>query len=856
MSNFVHGGHIRALSEKSGRHLDQILDFSANINPVGAPSWIRPIVSSALSRVIHYPDPDCAGLKQSAALRLGISSKDILFGNGSTELLYLLPSVLKKSRALIPVPSYHDYHRASEIASLAIDTVFLSDEDNFELDYDVLTQRIQGNEIVIVGHPNNPTGTPLNNERFLALIDQNPSTFFVIDEAFCDLSEGVESFVNQRPSNVLVLISLTKTYAIPGLRLGLLVADANIVNKIEARQPPWSVNSLAQAVGMEALKDSSFVKRSRIEISRLRLNLVRDLKTIPGFQVLNSRANFLLIKINRADIDSDKICRLLLEQGIAVRNCSNFLGLNNRFFRIAVRTDEENAVLVERLSRIAGSKSGRNPVRKTPSLMFQGTGSNAGKSILSAAFCRILLQDGFRVAPFKAQNMSLNSFVTTDGGEMGRAQAVQAQACRLEPDVRMNPILLKPNSDTGSQVIVNGKPVGNMDVMGYVAYKSVASQYARDAYDSLAREFDVMVLEGAGSPGEVNLKHHDIVNMTMAKYADSSVLLVGDIDRGGVFASFVGTMEVLEEWERSMVLGFLVNKFRGNEKLLDDAKKYTFDFTGTPVLGVIPYIHDLGLPEEDSVTFKSEHANSALASTEVVEIAVIDLPHISNFTDLDAFRIEPDVKVIIAREASDLHQPDAVILPGSKNVIGDLIYLEQRGFSQKLRGLSKTKKTEIVGICGGLQMLGISINDPHGLESDRQTISGLGLLNIDTVLELDKTLTRIEGTHIKSSLGVFGYEIHHGRSSGKDVIPLLLIEKNRTDGARSPDGMVWGTYVHGIFDSDQFRRWFIDELRFRKELKPLGAVQASYQVDPAIDRLAEIVRRSIKLDVIYEKMGI
>jgi cobyric acid synthase CobQ len=278
--------------------------------------------------------------------------------------------------------------------------------------------------------------------------------------------------------------------------------------------------------------------------------------------------------------------------------------------------------------------------------------------------------------------MSLNSFVTGDGGEMGRAQVVQAEACRLDPDVRMNPVLLKPTGDTGAQVILLGKPVGNMDVEQYIRYKPEAFQAAREAYDSLAREFDVMVLEGAGSPAEVNLKHHDIVNMAMARHAGSPVLLVGDIDRGGVFASFVGTMEVLAEWERALVAGFVINRFRGEKSLLREAIDYTQRHTGIPTLGVVPYLRDLGLPEEDSVTFKSQPRDGIQATGERVEIALIDLPHISNFTDFDALRIEPDVHLRIVRQTQDLQKPDAVILPGSKNVIGDLDYLQQNGLAQ------------------------------------------------------------------------------------------------------------------------------------------------------------------------------
>jgi cobyric acid synthase CobQ len=363
-----------------------------------------------------------------------------------------------------------------------------------------------------------------------------------------------------------------------------------------------------------------------------------------------------------------------------------------------VRSAEENLVLCEALEEICGGSKKVCRPKRTPSLMFQGAGSDAGKSILTAGLCRVLLQDGLRVAPFKSQNMSLNSFVTLDGGEMGRAQVVQAQACRLEPQTRMNPILLKPSSEVGSQVIVNGQPVGNMSVEEYVAYKPQAFKAAQAAYDSLASEYDAVILEGAGSPAEVNLKSHDIVNMNMARYANSPVLLVGDIDRGGIFAAFVGTMEVLNQWERRLVAGFIVNRFRGREALLADAFAYTLNHTGRPIFGVIPFLKDLGLPEEDSVGFKKGLFEKQAPEAEHVVVALIDLPHISNFTDFEPFLAEPDVHLVVVRRPEELHAPDLLIIPGSKNVIHDLNFLQASGLAAKIGKLAAAGKTEIIGV--------------------------------------------------------------------------------------------------------------------------------------------------------------
>ncbi|MCD6388019.1 MAG: cobyric acid synthase [Desulfobulbaceae bacterium] len=491
----------------------------------------------------------------------------------------------------------------------------------------------------------------------------------------------------------------------------------------------------------------------------------------------------------------------------------------------------------------------------TPAIMFQGTCSNAGKSVLTAALCRILLQDGLSVAPFKSQNMSLNSYVTHDGHEMGRAQVVQAQACRLDPDVRMNPILLKPNSDTGSQIIVNGRPVANMNVADYVRYKTTAFQAAKEAYDSLAAEYDVMVLEGAGSPAEVNLKHHDIVNMAMARYAEAKVLIAGDIDRGGVFASFLGTMEILDPWERNLVAGFIVNRFRGQKSLLDDALTFTLERTGKPVLGVIDYIHDLGLPEEDSVSFKNGLFDDKSKETAEIEISLIDLPHISNFTDFEPFLAEPDVRITVVRSPDDLKNPAAIFLPGSKNVVGDLEFLKKSGLAARILELERGGKCEIIGICGGFQMLGRVIRDPHGIESAGKSISGLDLLDLETVLDRDKTLTLRKGIHLDSGCKVRGYEIHHGRTETSGANEILELDRNEKAGAASENKKIWGSYLHGIFDSDEFRRWFIDRLRSRLSLEPLGKI-TSYNLEPAFDRLAATVRSQIDMETIYRLLGL
>lgn len=534
-----------------------------------------------------------------------------------------------------------------------------------------------------------------------------------------------------------------------------------------------------------------------------------------------------------------------------------------------------------------------------PALMLQGTCSNAGKSLLAAALCRLLARRGLKVAPFKAQNMALNSFVTAGGGEMGRAQVLQAAACGLPADVRMNPVLLKPTSDTGSQVIVLGQPVGLMRVSEYLRYKPQAWNAVRRAYRSLAAGMDVMVLEGAGSPAEINLKAHDIVNMRMARYAGAQVLLVADIDRGGAFAALTGTMSLLSRAERARVAGYILNKFRGDPSLLEPALTAVARRTRKPFFGVVPMLEGLQLPEEDSVSFKSGltpglHSAAAFKarSSQLLDIAVVDLPHISNATDLDALRAEPGVRVRVIRSGEAWGEPQAAILPGSRNSIADLRFLQASGLGHALCRFAKqchsTGRGALVGICGGLQMLGQSLADPLGLEEGGEE-AGLGLLPLRTTLHAAKQLRRVSGRALEAVAGVClpvsGYEIHHGRSraapgfaaearsmpSGNGRAPVLrgaLVPVMRDAQGRPlgwgllPDpqqgrsrARIWGTYLHGVFDADDFRHAFLNNLRRDFGLAPKAATSV-YSLGPELDRLADAVENGLDMPAVLALLGL
>ncbi len=489
--------------------------------------------------------------------------------------------------------------------------------------------------------------------------------------------------------------------------------------------------------------------------------------------------------------------------------------------------------------------------------MIQGTGSNVGKSVITAGLCRVFLQDGRLVAPFKSQNMALNSFVTRDGREMGRAQAVQAQACRLAPDVNMNPVLIKPSSDCIAQVVVMGKPAFDLPADKFLSYKERVEDDVRRAYGALAGAYDIIVIEGAGSPAEINLREGDIVNMAMAEIADAPVLLVGDIDKGGVFASFVGTLELLPPSERDRIKGFIINKFRGSRSLLQPAIDFLEQKTGRPALGVIPYFTDIRIPEEDSLASKA--ALSPTGRADAIDITIAFLPHVSNFTDFDPFESEPDVNLRYQRPGEPIGETDALILPGTKSTIDDLAYLREKGCDKQIMSRARDGRTTVIGICGGYQMMGTKMLDPDGVESGTAEIHGLGLLDVVTTFLAEKKLCQAEATHIDSGLAVRGYEIHMGvteRAPG--CRPAFSIAKRRSegdwppeDGAIAPRGDIWGTYLHGVFDDDVFRRRFIDSIRAKKGLEPLGEVQSRYDVDAEYDKLAALLRESLDMEGIY-----
>ena len=498
-------------------------------------------------------------------------------------------------------------------------------------------------------------------------------------------------------------------------------------------------------------------------------------------------------------------------------------------------------------------------------IMVQGTSSHAGKSVLATALCRIFAQDGLQVAPFKAQNMSLNSYATPDGGEIGRSQAVQASAAMTAPKVEMNPVLIKPEGEGRSQLVLMGRPRSVATVEEYYDMKPMIWETVTSALDTLRTDYDVVVIEGAGSPAEVNLKQQDIVNMRVALHADAPVLLVGDIDRGGVFAQLVGTMVLLEPEERALVKGHVINKFRGDPSLLTPGLGFLKERTGVPVAGVIPHFSDIHIPEEDSLGLVAESGDDDEA---VVDVAVMRLPHIANFDDFDPIRHEPGVRVRYVGRAEEFGAPDLVIIPGSKTTVADLDWLRTQGLAERIM-VARGGGTPIIGICAGYQMLGERLLDPDRVESSRAEARGLGLLPTSTTFLGQKATHQVRG-RVADGRGllsgcagaeVTAYEIHMGVSSGEELRRPFAMEKRSgrqvdlPDGAIDVEGLTLGTYLHGLFHNRAVRRSI---LGYVSERRGTALPTARDDIEPSVeyDKLATLVREHLDMELVYRVTGL
>ncbi|APH05074.1 cobyric acid synthase [Bacillus weihaiensis] len=489
-------------------------------------------------------------------------------------------------------------------------------------------------------------------------------------------------------------------------------------------------------------------------------------------------------------------------------------------------------------------------------IMFQGTHSDAGKSVIVTAFCRIFSQDGYKTAPFKSQNMALNSYITVDGKEIGRAQGVQAEAANIQATTDMNPILIKPNRENESQIVVHGKPFKNMEAGAYRRdFFDTGIQLIQQSLINLNKRYDRIVIEGAGSPAEVNLNDRELVNMRVARMANAPVVLIGDIEKGGVFASLVGTLQLLEKEDHNRVIGVIINKFRGDLSLLQPGLSWFEEYTGKKVLGVIPHLPNLNIDAEDSVIL-NQYTHKQNSEKEI-DIAVIQYPKISNFTDLDPFTVEEDCHIRYVSSAKELKQPDLVILPGSKNTIEDLLFLKNSGLADKLESLRQKGNTFFFGICGGYQMLGSEVHDPLSIESPFVTSKGLQFVPLQTTITKEKTTTLSQGIVIfqNNRFEVKGYEIHMGITKFEGNIKPFIKKTTELDGCMSYNEKIIGTYFHGIFHNDPFRESYINHIREFKGLAPIYRRPSYVDIrEEAYDRLADHVRHHVDLEYIETKM--
>lgn len=847
----MHGGDVYGISEKLGIAVEECVDFSANINPLGIPAGVAAAMRDAITRAVHYPDPDCRQLTEALSGKLGIRPEYILCGNGGADILYRIAYAAMPKHALLAVPTFLEYEEALRQTGAKIHTYRM--DGQMEVREDILEWITDEIDILFLCTPNNPTGLLIPEAVLEAILKRTAvtGTRVVLDECFMDfvVEEKRRSMIGsvEDYKNLIIVKSFTKLYGIPGIRLGYGVSsDLGFLQRMRSAGQTWAVNSIALAAGLAALGEEEFARDTVEYVRREREWLSEELKRL-GFLVYDGQADYLFFRAP----GQESLYEQLLEERIIIRRCCNYENLTAEHYRVAVKRHEENLRLVQSLKKILGRKTGRKTAKV---IMVQGTMSNSGKSFLTAGLCRVFAQDGYRVAPFKSQNMALNSYITEEGLEIGRAQAMQAEAAGIRPSVDMNPILLKPTSNVGSQVIVNGEVYGNMKAAEYYQRKTEFIPEILAAFERLASQYDIIVIEGAGSPAEINLRENDIVNMGLAKMVKAPVLLAGDIDRGGVFAALYGTVKLLEPEEQQMIKGLVVNKFRGDVSILEPGLRMIEEKTGIPVVGVVP-MERIDLDDEDSLSDRL----TKTAAGDGVDVAVLHLPHISNFTDFGALERIEGVSLRYVASPGQLGTPDLILLPGTKNTMDDMKWLRETGLETLVLKAAE-RQTPIIGICGGFQLLGKTLKDPYGVEHGGE-MRGLGLLDADTVFAREKTRTRVKGTWIRrpeyfggyEGTEVSGYEIHMGQTvNAGDCVEAIRLEDGRCDALCSRDGLVFGTYLHGIFDSDGLAFALASSLAERKgmELKHYEFDLLSYK-EKEYDKLADLIRSSFDMKEVY-----
>lgn len=818
-----HGGDLERVAAVLGVKVDDILDLSTNVNPFGPPSMVRAAAVQSLYHMDRYPDPKAAELQEEIARMSGVPVQRTVVGPGAVELICrsfkCLKSLLREEQdeVIIPVPTFLEYSRAAAAIGFRVKEIPLERKRGFALPQDLDAAVGPQTAAVVLCRPNNPTGRMISDDELAPVLDAclSNDAFLLVDECFSDLVEPstdrslLQELCAAREGRPLILLrSFTKTYAIPGLRLGyLLTAHEGLAQVLRSAAPPWSINSIAQAAGLASLHLPQTASDLRDHLREERPRLAAGLKEL-GLTEVMGEANYLFFSAPGEPLLREKL--LLEKPPILIRSCANYPGLTPYDYRVSVLTREADDRLLSALERVlstterdeAPEKRQRDPEKgsRAHSIMVLGTTSNAGKSFVVAGLCRLFKRLGYRVAPFKAQNMALNSAITPEGLEIGRAQAMQAEACGIAPEADMNPVLLKPTSRTGSQVIVRGEVWKDLSAKDYYRNKGQLWPQVKASFDSLSRRFDVIVVEGAGSPAEINLREGDFVNAGLATRLGIPCLLVGDIDRGGVFASLFGTVALLTDAERERIKGLVINKFRGDRSILEPGERQIEALTGIPVAGCLP-MADIRLDDEDSLSSVLEPSAPPPLPPGGTDIAVIRLPRLSNFTDLNVFEHHPRVRLRYVSSPRELGSPHLIILPGTKSTVEDLLWLRSSGLEGKILRAWE-EGCPIFGICGGYQMLGQSLSDPEGVEQEAGSVHrGMGLLAAETIFAPVKQRRLTQGSW--EGTRVTGYEIHMGRTTGVEgkTRPLLQLDDGGTDGLCDETGTVCGTYLHGCLDA-------------------------------------------------------
>lgn len=807
LSGRSHGDGARALESFLGLESGELLDLSASLNPV-AQSYDR-LLADRIGSLKSYPDPGVATASLAEALE--VDEAQLVLCNGGAEAIQLVSHIVR--RGWVREPDFSLYRR--HISSYDPEGPWWA------------------------SNPNNPTGALLGDGEVP----------HVVDEAFYQIATGSWSRRDFERGS-FVAGSLTKLFGLPGLRVGYVIAPTpEDAAKLRKLQPQWSVNSLA-TVSLPYLVKSVDLKETQGAVSRLREELNSMLAGY-GAQPMPSAANYVYVPSGL------ELFERLLAHKVLVRDTASF-GIAGGV-RIAVPNDKGLERVEKALFPRTHRKSSNSGFRG--SLMVVGTTSDSGKSTLVAAFCRALSDRGIAVAPFKAQNMSLNSAVTPTGYEIGRAQARQAQAARIEAEVVMNPILLKPTSEMTSQVVVLGEPRYETTARDYQKDKRELMGVVTDSYRDLASRFEVVVLEGAGSPAEINLIEHDIVNLGLARRINAKALLVGDIDRGGVFASLYGTIQILPPGLSSLIIGFAINKIRGDATLLDRGISQLENLSGRRVFGVLPYLSESLIDAEDSLGLAS-YGDAQASDGNALDIAVIALPKMSNFTDFDPLVNEPGCILRMVTSPGQLGNPDLIIIPGSKSTISDLNWLRARGFEVAIKR-QIVMGSVILGICGGYQILGSEICDE--VESKQGRVEGFGLLDVKTIFLDSKVTLQRRGISLRfGGVAVSGYQIHQGRviSEGSQKLFELSVpvrsfpEAGLSDGAVDDAGQVFGTTLHGIFENDGFRTVFLAHVAMARSKSFESQLNFAELRESQIDFLATFVSKHIDIDAVLRAASI